>query len=59
MEGKGGGILRSSDWTRRDQNGRGEGKRDVGLVNPKGSQGYIEVLRTGITIGNSLRISHS
>ena len=39
-------ILRSSNWTRENQDRRDKDKRSIGLASPKRSQGYTEVFRT-------------
>ena len=39
-------ILRSGNWTEGDQNKERKGGRNVGLADPKESQGHIEVSGT-------------
>ena len=47
MEGEGGGIFRSSNRTRGNQDGRREGERFFRLADSKRSQGCTEVFRNG------------
>ena len=47
MEGERSRILRSSDWTGRNKDGEGKGKRSIGLANTKVCQECSEVLGIG------------
>ena len=55
MKGERSRVLRSDDWTRRNKDGGGKGKRSNGLANIKVCQGCSEVLG----IGELLSLIHS
>ena len=43
MEGEGGRIFESSNWTRRNKNGEGEGKRSLGVADTEMCQGCSKI----------------
>jgi len=45
VESKGSRVFESGDWTRRNKDGGGEGKRCIGLANTEVCQRYTKVLR--------------
>ena len=47
MEGERSGIPRSSDRTRRDEDGGEEDERCIGVADTKVCQGCVEILRIG------------
>ena len=47
MKGKGGRVLRSSNRTRGDKDGKGEGERSIGVANTEVCQRCTKVLRIG------------
>ena len=47
MKSKGSRIFRSSNWGRRNKDGRREGEEYIGLANIKVCQGCTKVLRIG------------
>ena len=55
MEGKGSGVLRGSDWTRRDKDGGRKSKRGLGMANAKISEEHTKILRTGELLSSVYR----
>ena len=47
IEGEGGGIFRSSNRTRGDKDGEGEGERSIGVADTEVCQRCTKVLRVG------------